>query len=64
MFVKVVTTITSEVEVLDGGLGVPEHSVYVETGGLPDNVAAAVVEGAARSLVSNLESRHGEPSEN
>lgn len=51
MFLKVVTTITSLVDV--DSLK-PEHSVSIEADGVPENVARMVAVGAARSLLTAL----------
>lgn len=58
MYAEIKTTITSRVEIVDGGFGDVEHSVEIDTGtigaGLPQNAIFALVQGGARSLLISL----------
>lgn len=55
MYAEVVTTITSKVEIIEGGFGEIEHDVNIDPGVLPENVAGALALGGARTLVKALE---------
>ena len=57
MYAEVTTTITSRVEILDGGFGDIEHSVSIDPGDLPQEAALALVEGGAKTLVASFEQR-------
>ena len=54
MYAEVKTTITSRVEIVGDGFGDVEHSVNIDPGDLPQAAALALVEGAAKTLLTSL----------
>jgi hypothetical protein len=55
MYAKMVTTITSTVEITDEGFGDIQHDVNIDSGDLPETAARALALGGARTLVAALE---------
>jgi len=59
MYAEVVTTITSKVEIIEGGFGEILHDVNIDSGVLPQDAARALALGGARTLVAALEEVDG-----
>lgn len=58
MIAEIKTTITSRVEIIDGGFGDIEHSVAIDVGdigaALPQTAILALAEGGAKTFLASL----------